>query len=87
MIWQCIGAAAAILTMFSFVPQIVKVAKTKSAKDVSLVTLLQLSCGVSLWMLYGIHRKDAIIIVANAVTLCTMIILLYQYFTLRKEKT
>lgn len=83
---QNIGVAAAFLTMFSFLPQIVKVAKTKSAKDVSLATLVQLSCGVSLWIIYGIYRKDAIIILANTVTLCTMLILLYQYFTLRKER-
>ncbi|MDI6759172.1 MAG: SemiSWEET transporter [Candidatus Omnitrophota bacterium] len=76
MIWTVIGFSAASLTMFAFIPQILKVLKTKSAKDVSIITLLQLSVGVCLWIAYGIHLKDAIIIIANSVTLATLIILL-----------
>lgn len=80
MFWQIIGMLAATLTMFSFVPQIIKVLRTNSLKDVSLVTLLQLSLGVSLWIAYGIYLKDKIIIMANAVTLTTLVILLFLYF-------
>jgi MtN3 and saliva related transmembrane protein len=80
MLWLAIGFSAACLTMFGFLPQIIKVAKTKSAKDVSLVTLLQLSAGVLLWIIYGIYRKDIIIILANSITLLTLIILLLLYF-------
>jgi MtN3 and saliva related transmembrane protein len=81
MLWTIIGSTAAGLTMFSFIPQIIKVLKTRSAKDVSLLTLLQLSAGVSLWIVYGIHLKDTIIITANGVTLTTLIILLILYFS------
>ena len=80
MLWSIVGSTAAALTMFSFIPQIIKILKTKSAKDVSLVTLLGLSVGVSLWIAYGIHLKDAIIITANSVTLTTLITLLCLYF-------
>lgn len=85
--WRIIGAIAATLTMFAFVPQIIKVLKTKSVKDVSLTTLLQLSLGVLAWIAYGVHLKDAIIITANAVTLATMIILLFLYFNYGREKS
>lgn len=77
MIWSIIGMSAATLTMFSFVPQIVKIKRTKSSKDVSRGTLLQLSAGVFLWIIYGIARHDLIIIVANVITLSSLIILLY----------
>lgn len=77
---------AAVLTMFAFIPQIVKVLKTKSAKDVSVITLLQLSLGVSLWIVYGIHLKDAIIITANSITLTTLILLLSLYFNYGRIK-
>jgi MtN3 and saliva related transmembrane protein len=80
MIWQIIGASAATLTMFSFVPQIARSLRTKSVKDVSPVTLWQLSLGVFLWIIYGIYRKDPIIIIANLVTLATLSILLFLYF-------
>jgi len=80
MFWTVIGSTAAILTMFAFIPQIAKVLKTKSAKDVSPTTLIQLSLGVSLWIAYGLHLEDAIIIIANSITLFSLIILLILYF-------
>jgi len=83
MTWTVIGAIAATLTMFSFIPQIIKVLKTKSAKDVSIITILQLSLGVSLWIVYGIARGDPIIITANAVTLATLVVTLFLYFRYR----
>jgi len=83
--WTIIGLCAAILTMFAFIPQIIKVLKNKSAKDVSLITLLQLSFGVSLWIAYGFHLKDAVIITANSITLITLVILLCLYFNYRRR--
>jgi MtN3 and saliva related transmembrane protein len=79
--WMILGFSAACLTMFAFIPQIIKAFKSKSVKDVSPVTLFQLSLGVLLWIAYGIHLKDAIIITANTVTLLSLIILLFLYFT------
>jgi MtN3 and saliva related transmembrane protein len=86
MIWSIIGSTAAVLTMFSFIPQIFKVLKTKSARDVSLTTIFQLSLGVLLWIIYGIYLKNAIIIIANGTTLITLIILLYLYFNFGRIK-
>ena len=86
MFWVILGSTAATLTMFSFIPQIFKVIKTKSAKDVSLLTILQLSLGVSLWIIYGINLRNTIIIMANSVTLITLIILLFLYFNYGRQK-
>jgi len=86
MVWPIIGSIAATLTMFSFVPQIIKILKNRSAKDVSLVTLLGLSFGVSLWIAYGIYLKDAIIITANSVTLATLVVLLFLYFNYGRKR-
>jgi len=86
MLWSIAGILAAGLTMFGFIPQIIKVLKTKSAKDVSVTTLFQLSFGVSLWIAYGIHLKDSIIITANSITLITLIILLCLYFYYSRMK-
>lgn len=78
--WSIVGSSAAVLTMLAFLPQIIKVVKTKSAHDVSVTTLFQLSIGVSLWIAYGVHLRDKIIITANSVTLLTLIIMLFLYF-------
>jgi MtN3 and saliva related transmembrane protein len=65
--------------MFAFIPQIFKVVKTKSVGDVSVMTLGQLSAGVTLWVVYGIARRDPIIILANTVTLTTLCVLFWLY--------
>lgn len=83
--WQALGSTAAVLTMFSFIPQIIKILKSKSARDVSIITLIQLSSGVLLWMIYGIHLKDIIIIGANGITLVSLSILLILYFKYGKK--
>lgn len=80
MIWTIIGASAASLTMFAFVPQIARSLRTRSVKDVSPVTLFQLSAGVFLWIIYGIYRRDPIIITANTITLITLSVLIFLYF-------
>lgn len=80
MLWTIIGFTAATLTMFGFVPQIIKIYKTKSVKDISIVALLEFSIGIFLWVLYGIHLKNSVIILANTVSLSTLIIALILYF-------
>jgi MtN3 and saliva related transmembrane protein len=70
------------LTMFGFVPQIMKMWTTHSVKDVSGLTLIQFSVGATLWILYGIHLQDFIVIGANAISLVTLLIALGLYWNL-----
>jgi len=84
MLWTLIGGLAATLTMFSFIPQITRSLRTKSVKDVSPVTLFQLSAGVFLWMIYGIARRDPIIIGANLITFISLGMLIFLYFKYKK---
>lgn len=79
MIWQLIGILAASLTTFAFVPQVIKIYKTKSARDISVITLIQLAIGTSLWIVYGLYRKDAILIMANIITFTILLIALFLY--------
>ncbi|MCZ7357527.1 MAG: SemiSWEET family transporter [Candidatus Methanoperedens sp.] len=83
--WYLIGSGAALLTTFGFVPQIIKMHRTKSARDVSPATLYQFCAGVVLWTLYGIHLGDIIIIAANAVSFMTLVvaIVLYHYYSMK----
>ena len=87
MIWTIIGATAATLTMLSFIPQIIRSYRIKHVKGLSPIMIFQLSLGVSLWIVYGIHRKDPIIIAANSVTLVTLIVLISMYFLYGKENS
>lgn len=64
-----IGSLAGGLTTIAFIPQVVRTWKTGSAQDISLFMFLLFSCGVLLWLIYGILLHAWPIILANGVTL------------------
>jgi MtN3 and saliva related transmembrane protein len=64
-----LGLAAGALTTVSFVPQVVKIWRSKSGRDVSYGMFLLFSLGVALWLAYGLLLKAAPIVIANAATL------------------
>ena len=64
-----IGFIAAILTTVAFVPQIIRIWRARSAKDVSLGMYTLFTFGVVLWLVYGILIHSWPIILANCVTL------------------
>jgi len=84
-LWEIVGSVGALLTMFGFVPQILKIERTKASDDVSLPMLLQFTIGVFLWMLYGIHLKNAILIISNLVSLFTLTLAIGLYFRYRSR--
>lgn len=63
------GYIAAACTTISFVPQAIKVYKTRSAVDISLGMFLLMTTGVAFWLIYGLMISSYPIVVANAVTL------------------
>ena len=75
-ILNCIGYLAAFCTTIAFVPQLIHVLRLKSARAVSLSTLVIFTFGVAMWVAYGIVLHSRPIIVANAVTLLLSISLL-----------
>jgi len=60
---------AAVLTTIAYIPQVVKIYRTKSARDVSFRMFSLLATGVSLWLVYGIMMRSVPLIFANFVTL------------------
>jgi MtN3 and saliva related transmembrane protein len=73
---QIIGLAAGLFTASSLIPQVVKTLKEKKAEDVSMLTLLVLITGVSLWIVYGIMRDDLPIIATNAISFLVNVIMI-----------
>jgi MtN3 and saliva related transmembrane protein len=64
-----IGLAAGLLTTISLVPQVLKIWRTRSAKDVSRKMFIAFCTGVALWLLYGILQREPPIVLWNAVSL------------------
>ena len=76
---EYIGFFAAFCTTVAFLPQALKVYKTKSTKDISLSMFIIFTVGVLSWLLYGINISDLPIILANSITLILSIfILIYK---------
>ena len=74
-----IGFFAAFCTTVAFLPQAIKVYKTKSTKDISLYMFLIFTVGVLSWLIYGLIINDLPVILANAVTLIlSFFILIYK---------
>jgi MtN3 and saliva related transmembrane protein len=72
-----IGFFAAFCTTVAFVPQLVRVLKLRSARDISLGTFLLFSIGVFLWLVYGIYIRSKPVIASNAATLGLSLSILY----------
>jgi MtN3 and saliva related transmembrane protein len=84
-LWEIVGFSAALLTSFGFLPQVIKIYQTKSCQDISLLALIQFTLGISLWIMYGIHLKNIVIICANVVTLFVLMCAFILYFRYKKR--
>ena len=79
-----VGAAGGIVSSITFLPQVIKIWKTKSAKDLSMGTLLFLVLNVSLWLIYGILTNLYPIIITNGIVLSMVFIMVYFKLTFKQ---
>jgi MtN3 and saliva related transmembrane protein len=73
-----LGYLAAFCTTIAFIPQAIKVYKSKHTKDISLGMFSLLNAGFVLWLWYGILILSYPIIIANAITI---VIAVYIFIT------
>ena len=66
---ESIGYVAATLTTVSFLPQVIKVWRTRSARDISLPMYSLFILGTALWLSYGVAIHSLPVALANAATL------------------
>jgi MtN3 and saliva related transmembrane protein len=74
---EILGLVAGTITSITFLPQVVKIWQTRSAKDISIMMLLLLMLGVVLWLIYGLVIMSAAIIYTNSMVLAMSLIMLY----------
>lgn len=80
-----LGSAAACCTTGSYIPQLRKCWETGSAGDLSFKMFSILATGVALWIVYGVLKSDAVIVLANSVSLALLIGILY--FKVRERRS
>ena len=73
---EIVGLVAAAMGGISLFPQVLKVIKTKSTKDISREMFLLLASSIFLWLIYGILLSNLPIIIANFFGLIQAIIIL-----------
>jgi MtN3 and saliva related transmembrane protein len=56
------------MTTVSFLPQLIRVVKLRSAREISLTMFLVFSAGTFCWLVYGVLSHSAPVWIANAVT-------------------
>ncbi len=66
---NAVGVAAALCSMTSFAPQILKIWKERDATSVSLRTYAVTVAGFALWILYGVLLGSWPVAVSNTVCL------------------
>ncbi len=71
-----VGLIAAAFTTVALFPQLIKVWKTKSTKDISTGMFTLFSAGVFLWFIYGVYLKDIPIVLANSLAFIQAVIIL-----------
>ncbi|HOV92440.1 MAG TPA: SemiSWEET transporter [Candidatus Kapabacteria bacterium] len=71
-----IGLIGAILTTIGFLPQMIKVIRTKQTRDISLGMYIIMIIGAVFWLTYGIILSSIPIIFANSVSFVFVLIIL-----------
>ena len=61
-----IGYAAGALTVVAFLPQVIRVWRTRATRDLSMGTFALLILSCALWLVYGFIRQDWPVIGTNS---------------------
>lgn len=84
---ELLGLIAGVCTTIAFVPQVLKIWKSKQADDISLATFAIFSTGVALWLVYGWRLGAWPIVLANGVTLALALIILILKWHFRNSSS
>ena len=82
---DAVGVLAAICSMTSFVPQVVKIWREKDASSVSLRMYVVTVTGFTLWTAYGVLLKSWPLIGSNLISLTLAAIILVLKLRYRGE--
>jgi MtN3 and saliva related transmembrane protein len=83
-IFEIAGYIGTFLSSITFLPQVIQVHKTQSAKDLSMQMLLIVFCSCIVWLVYGFGAKAMPVIICNFIILALSAWLIW--FKWSKEK-
>ncbi|MBS1979292.1 MAG: hypothetical protein JST46_18120 [Bacteroidetes bacterium] len=77
---EAMGHFGALLTSVTFIPQVYKVWKTKSVKDLSLAMMLIVVLSTIVWLTYAFALMLWPVILANSIVFILSLMLIYFKF-------
>lgn len=72
-----LGYSAGFITTLTFLPQVIKTYKEKSARDISLNMFLIAAINEIMWIVYGFLKSDMVIVLTNVVVLVLSLTMIY----------
>lgn len=75
-----LGYAAGAITSLTFLPQVIKTWKEKSAKDISLLMFVIAAINEVMWIVYGALLNNWVIILTNVIVLAMSLTMIYLKF-------
>ena len=75
-----LGYAAGAITSLTFLPQVIKTWKEKSAKDISLLMFVIAAINEVMWIVYGALLNNWVIILTNVIVLVMSLTMIYLKF-------
>jgi len=74
---EWLGLIAGAITTIGFLPQVIRIFKLKSAREISLPFTILFLIGVGCWLVYGIFLQLMPVILWNAISVVFALALLY----------
>ncbi len=88
--YTIIGVLATIITTVSLLPQVIKIYRSKSSKDISAGMYTVFCVGIGLWAIYGVFIQDIVIVIANTLGFiqgAAILVLKFKYKNNEKSQT
>lgn len=72
-----LGYSAGVITSLTFLPQVIKTWKVKSARDISLLMFVIAAVNEVMWIIYGVLIDNWVIILTNIIVLSMALTMIY----------
>jgi MtN3 and saliva related transmembrane protein len=83
---EILGIIAGVFTTFALIPQILRVYKLKSAREISFLFTSCMLLGIIFWLIYGIILNLTSLIIWNSIGIVLNSWLLFSKFKYGREK-
>ncbi len=82
---EIFGILAGVLTALAYIPQIAKILRTKSAKDLSYMMLFTYMTATVCWIIHGVIFKSISMVVFNGIVALQIFLIIIIKYVITKN--